>query len=107
MLRLGLRNALTTNRRKSTSLLGTSQTLNRRTTTALMATQSDASAAPPRKRAYLVLEDGTKLPGYSFGAEKPLSGEVVFQTGMVGYTESLTDPSYRRQVMSCSHVCPL
>ena len=34
----------------------------------------------------------------SFGAEKPVNGEVVFSTGMVGYTESLTDPSFRGQV---------
>jgi carbamoylphosphate synthase small subunit len=34
----------------------------------------------------------------SFGAEIPVNGEVVFSTGMVGYTESLTDPSYRGQV---------
>lgn len=65
---------------------------------AYLATQSDASASAPKKRAFLVLEDGTRLPGYSFGAETPMTGEVVFQTGMVGYTESLTDPSYRRQV---------
>lgn len=63
-----------------------------------MATQSDSSAKPPSKRAFLVLEDGTRLPGYSFGADAPMSGELVFSTGMVGYTESLTDPSYRRQV---------
>lgn len=63
-----------------------------------LATQSDSSAQPPSKRAFLVLEDGTRLPGYSFGADKPMAGEVVFSTGMVGYTESLTDPSYRRQV---------
>lgn len=64
----------------------------------LLATQSDGSAQPPSKRAFLVLEDGTRLTGYSFGADVPMAGEVVFSTGMVGYTESLTDPSYRRQV---------
>lgn len=52
----------------------------------------------PSKRAFLVLEDGTRLPGWSFGADKSVNGEVVFATGMVGYTESLTDPSYRSQV---------
>jgi carbamoylphosphate synthase small subunit len=67
-----------------------------------MATQSDSSAKPAHKRAYLVLEDGTRIPGYSFGADVPMSGELVFQTGMVGYTESLTDPSYHRQV-SAAH----
>jgi len=63
-----------------------------------LATQSDSSAKPPSKRAWLALEDGTRLAGYSFGAYAPSNGEVVFTTGMVGYTESLTDPSYRRQV---------
>ncbi|KAG5900494.1 hypothetical protein JTB14_010905 [Gonioctena quinquepunctata] len=48
---------------------------------------------------FLVLEDGTSLPGYSFGAIKPIDGEVVFQTGMVGYPESLTDPSYHSQIL--------
>ncbi|KAF2879128.1 hypothetical protein ILUMI_27035 [Ignelater luminosus] len=48
---------------------------------------------------YLVLEDGTTFPGESFGAKKELDGEVVFQTGMVGYPESLTDPSYHAQIL--------
>ena len=52
-----------------------------------------------------MLEDGTRLPGYSFGADKPMAGEVVFSTGMVGYTESLTDPSYRRQVRARVCAC--
>ncbi|KAJ2889166.1 Carbamoyl-phosphate synthase, partial [Coemansia aciculifera] len=50
--------------------------------------------------AALVLKDGAVLQGYSFGAEvKSVSGECVFQTGMVGYPESLTDPSYRGQIL--------
>ncbi|KAI1287621.1 CAD protein [Halotydeus destructor] len=49
--------------------------------------------------AYLVLEDGTVLEGKPFGANIAVSGEVVFQTGMVGYVESLTDPSYHRQLL--------
>ncbi|GJQ71591.1 CAD [Trypoxylus dichotomus] len=48
---------------------------------------------------FLLLEDGTVLKGESFGARKPIDGEVVFQTGMVGYPESLTDPSYRAQIL--------
>jgi Carbamoyl-phosphate synthase small chain, CPSase domain len=48
--------------------------------------------------AKLTLQDGTVFEGISFGADKPVHGEVVFTTGMVGYTESLTDPSYRGQV---------
>ena len=47
----------------------------------------------------LVLEDGTILPGESFGANFDVDGEVVFQTGMVGYTESMTDPSYHGQIL--------
>ncbi|KAI8388557.1 uncharacterized protein BYT42DRAFT_491442 [Radiomyces spectabilis] len=48
----------------------------------------------------LVLQDGTSFQGFSFGSEaKSISGECVFQTGMVGYPESLTDPSYRGQIL--------
>ncbi len=51
------------------------------------------------KEASLVLEDGTKYCGISFGTEESISGEVVFNTGMVGYYESLTDPSYKGQIL--------
>lgn len=44
-----------------------------------------------RKRALLILEDGTELEGYSFGAEKDIAGEVVFSTGMVGYPGASLD----------------
>ena len=47
----------------------------------------------------LVLEDGHRLTGRYFGASKSAIGEVVFNTGMVGYTEALTDPSYRGQIL--------
>lgn len=47
----------------------------------------------------LILEDGTKIEGESFGAENAAAGEVVFSTGMVGYPESLTDPSYSGQIL--------
>lgn len=47
----------------------------------------------------LVLENGTKFHGKSFGYEQPVAGEVVFNTAMVGYPESLTDPSYAGQMM--------
>ncbi|KAF5123708.1 Protein pyrABCN [Metarhizium anisopliae] len=47
----------------------------------------------------LELEDGSAYAGYSFGAQKSIAGELVFQTGMVGYPESLTDPSYRGQIL--------
>ncbi|XP_065090422.1 multifunctional protein r [Ochlerotatus camptorhynchus] len=49
--------------------------------------------------ATLVLEDGTVVHGESFGAEVDSDGEVVFQTGMVGYPESMTDPSYHEQIL--------
>jgi carbamoyl-phosphate synthase small subunit len=49
--------------------------------------------------AYLVLEDGSVYPGKAFGAAVEAEGEVVFTTGMVGYPESLTDPSYRGQIL--------
>ena len=55
------------------------------------------------KDATLILEDGTKYPGISFGAEKSVSGEIVFNTGMVGYYESLTDPSYKGQILSLTY----
>ncbi|CAH8517725.1 unnamed protein product [Heterobilharzia americana] len=47
----------------------------------------------------LILEDGTVYNGVLSGAKIPQSGEVVFQTGMVGYVESLTDPSYHAQLL--------
>jgi len=51
----------------------------------------------------LVLEDGTVLEGFSFGAKKSASGEVVFNTGMFGYPENLTDPSYRGQILALTY----
>ncbi|KAL9104551.1 MAG: hypothetical protein Q9163_000525 [Psora crenata] len=47
----------------------------------------------------LELQDGTKYRGISFGAARSIAGELVFQTGMVGYPESITDPSYRGQIL--------
>jgi carbamoyl-phosphate synthase / aspartate carbamoyltransferase len=47
----------------------------------------------------LELEDGSAYRGYSFGADRSMAGEIVFQTGMVGYPESITDPSYRGQIL--------
>ena len=51
------------------------------------------------KQARLILDDGTEFLGWSFGAEKNVSGEVVFNTAMTGYPESLTDPSYAGQML--------
>ncbi len=52
---------------------------------------------------YLVLEDGAVFEGRVFGAEKEVLGEVVFATGMTGYQESLTDPSYCGQILVSSY----
>ena len=50
-------------------------------------------------KAYLLLEDGTSLQGESIGYWGETTGEVVFTTGMTGYTESLTDPSFAGQIL--------
>lgn len=50
-------------------------------------------------KAVLVLEDGSKFEGVSFGRPRSAAGEVVFSTGMTGYPQSLTDPSYRGQIL--------
>jgi len=52
-----------------------------------------------RVKSKFVLEDGTQFDGFFFGSVRSVSGEVVFNTGMVGYPESLTDPSYRGQIL--------
>jgi len=49
--------------------------------------------------ARLILEDGSEFPGKSFGFMKSIAGEVVFNTSMTGYPESLTDPSYAGQIL--------
>ena len=56
--------------------------------------------------AILVLEDGTTFRGTSFGADGETFGEMVFNTGMTGYQETLTDPSYARQIvaMTAPHI---
>jgi len=51
------------------------------------------------KTCQLVLADGSTWEGEAFGAEVSTSGEAVFQTGMVGYPEALTDPSYAKQIL--------
>jgi carbamoyl-phosphate synthase small subunit len=51
----------------------------------------------------LVLEDGKSFSGFSFGFEKSVSGEVVFNTAMTGYPESLTDPSYKGQILALTY----
>jgi len=51
------------------------------------------------KNAILVLEDGNSFRGRSFGAQRDTLGEIVFATGMSGYQETLTDPSYAGQIV--------
>ena len=52
-----------------------------------------------RREAKIVLDNGTEFYGWSFGALKNVNGEVVFNTAMTGYPESLTDPSYAGQIL--------
>lgn len=54
-------------------------------------------------KATLVLENGLKFPGLAFGAEYASAGEVVFNTAMTGYPESLTDPSYKGQILVATY----
>ena len=55
------------------------------------------------RKVTLLLDDGTAFHGKSFGYEKPVAGEVVFNTAMMGYPESLTDPSYAGQLMTLTY----
>jgi len=53
--------------------------------------------------AYVLLADGARFDGEACGAPGPVTGEVVFSTGMSGYQESMTDPSFARQLIAFSH----
>jgi carbamoyl-phosphate synthase large subunit len=55
------------------------------------------------KKISLILENGMSFEGFSFGYEAPAAGEVVFNTAMVGYPESLTDPSYAGQILTVTY----
>jgi carbamoyl-phosphate synthase / aspartate carbamoyltransferase len=66
--------------------------------------QPEQPVSPPigmttEKRMVLELRDGTTCQGFSFGAARSIAGELVFQTGMVGYPEAITDPSYSGQIL--------
>ncbi|SKC71328.1 glutamine-hydrolyzing carbamoyl-phosphate synthase small subunit [Krasilnikoviella flava] len=76
------------------------------TSSSLPSTAPSAAAAPAADVALLVLEDGTVARGRAYGARGATFGEIVFSTGMTGYQETLTDPSYHRQivVMTAPHV---
>ena len=56
-----------------------------------------------KMEAILELSDGSRFIGKSFGYEAPVSGEVVFNTAMTGYPESLTDPSYAGQILTFTY----
>lgn len=51
----------------------------------------------------LCLSDGSEFSGQAFGADREVRGEVVFNTGLTGYVETLTDPSYRGQILVCTY----
>ena len=55
---------------------------------------------PFKKNAKLVLSNGITFSGYSFGAKGTTIGEIVFNTGMTGYQEVITDPSYYGQILT-------
>jgi carbamoyl-phosphate synthase (ammonia) len=66
-----------------------------------LSTSVDRRGVPKfEKRAVLELSDGSKYNGISFGADTSMAGEVVFTTGMVGYPEALTDPSFQGQILN-------
>lgn len=87
------------------SMILRASSLLRRGKTAFSAAKLSSVSTRSRKSlsASLVLEDGTRLKGYSFGHGKSTSGEVVFNTGLTGYPEALTDPSYRGQILTLTY----
>ena len=64
---------------------------------------SSLTSSDCKLRGYLILKDGLTMRGNSFGYPAYAEGEVVFNTGMVGYTETLTDPSYRGQILCLTY----
>jgi len=56
-----------------------------------------------KKHGKLIFDDGTVLDGKGFGYSTTVFGEIVFNTGMVGYTEALTDPSYNGQILTLTY----
>ena len=56
-----------------------------------------------KKNAKLVLSNGITFPGFSLGASGPAVGEIVFNTGMTGYQEVITDPSYYGQILTFTY----
>ena len=64
----------------------------------------DKNSSDLAKKATFMLKSGLNMTGYSFGANISRSGEAVFQTSMTSYSEMLTDPSYKEQIIICSSV---
>ena len=56
-----------------------------------------------KKFGKLIFDDGTVIDGEGFGYSTTTFGEIVFNTGMVGYTEALTDPSYNGQLLTLTY----
>ena len=59
--------------------------------------------SPLASSAYVLLEDGTRFDGVACGAPQAATGEVVFTTGMSGYQESVTDPSFAHQIITFTY----
>ncbi|KAK7681111.1 Multifunctional pyrimidine synthesis protein CAD [Cerrena zonata] len=78
---------------------GTSSLLKLSTRYLASAANSSFSKTSQLDRATLTIKDGPVFNGYSFGANKNISGEAVFTTSLVGYPESMTDPSYKGQIL--------
>ena len=64
---------------------------------------SESSEQPSGARGVLLLADGTRFEGRLFGSEEIAEGELVFTTGMTGFQESLTDPSFAGQVLTFTY----
>lgn len=69
----------------------------------LLMQRNQQTIMPEPNTAYLILEDGTRFKGKSFGCNNSVAGEVVFNTAMTGYPESLTDPSYAGQILVATY----
>jgi len=79
----------------------THQILDKTTDTSLQ--NETLPLVPIVQRGTLILEDGTRFEGTSFGHVTPVAGEVVFCTGMVGYPEAITDASYTGQILTMTY----
>ena len=69
----------------------------------LRVTISTKKSIHAKKFGKLIFDDGTVLDGEGFGYSTTVFGEIVLNTGMVGYTEALTDPSYKGQILTLTY----